>query len=82
MLRELMSEDLLFAKIAEPEMTPISFNHQFRDRMGKVDREHIDLFPKLWTLRPYDKMNGEIMRIYRLMISYQNVKEETKSCSD
>ena len=34
-LREPMSEDLLFAKISEPEMTVINFDDHFRDRMGK-----------------------------------------------
>ena len=59
-LRELMSEDLLFAKISEPEMTVINFDDHFRDRMGEVERGHIEVFPKLWNLRPYDKANGEI----------------------
>ena len=40
-LRELMSEDLLFAKIAEPDMTALNFNDHFRDRMGEVDRGQI-----------------------------------------
>ena len=65
-LRELMSEDLLFAKISEPEMTIINFNDHFRDRMGEVERGHIEVFPKLWNLRPYDKTNGEITRVPRL----------------
>ena len=46
-LRELMSEDVLFAKISEPEMTIINFHDHFRDRMGEVDRGHIEVFPKL-----------------------------------
>ena len=47
-----MSEDLLFAKISEPEMTVNYFDdHHFRDRMGEVDRGHIELFPKLWNLK-------------------------------
>ena len=46
-LRELMSEDLLFAKISEPEMTVINFDDHFRDRMREVDRGHIEVFPKL-----------------------------------
>ena len=46
-LRELMSEDLLFAKISEPAMTVINFEDNFRDRMGEVDRGHIEVFPKL-----------------------------------
>ena len=54
-LRELMSEDLLFAKILEPEMTVVNFDDHFRDRMGEVDRGHVEVFPKLWNLRPYDK---------------------------
>ena len=49
-LRELMSEDLLFAKISEPEMTFINFDDDFRDCMGEVEREHIEVFPKLWSL--------------------------------
>ena len=49
-----MSEDLLFAKILEPEMTVINFDDHFRDRMREVERGHIEVFPKLWNLRPYD----------------------------
>ena len=33
-----MSEDLLFAKVSEPEMTVGNFDDHFRDRMGEVDR--------------------------------------------
>ena len=53
-LRELMSEDLLLAKISEPEMTVVNliFDDHFRDCMGEVDRGHIEVFPKLWNLRP------------------------------
>ena len=58
-LRELKSEDLLFAKISEREMTVVNFDDHFRDCMGEVDRGHIEVFPKLWNLRPYDKTNGE-----------------------
>ena len=46
-LRELMSEDLLFAKISEPERTVINFDDHFRDRMGEVESGHIEVFPKL-----------------------------------
>ena len=81
-LRELMSEDLLFAKISEPEMTVINFDDHFRDRMGEVERGHIEVFPKLWNLRPYDKTNGEITRVPRLTAAYHNVREETKDWGD
>ena len=77
-LRELMSEDLLFAKISEPEMTVINFDDHFRDRMGEVERGHIEVFPKLWNLRPYNKTNGEITRVPRLTAAYHKVREETK----
>ena len=77
-LRELMSEDLLFTKISEPEMTDINFDDQFRDRMGEVERGHIEVFPKLWNLRPYDKTNGEMTRVPRLTAAYHKVREETK----
>ena len=33
-LRELMSEDLLIAKISEPEVMVFNFDDHFRDRMG------------------------------------------------
>ena len=81
-LRELMSEDLLFAKIAEPEMTVINFDDHFRDRMGEVGRGHVEVFPKLWNLRPYDKTNGEMTRVPRLTAAYHKVREETKDWGD
>ena len=81
-LRELMSEDLLFAKISEPEMTVVNFDDHFRDCMGEVERGHIEVFPKLWKLRPYDKTNGEITRTLRLTAAYHKVREETKGWGD
>ena len=81
-LRELMSEDLLFAKIAEPEMTAINFDDHFRDRKGEVERGHIEVFPKLWNLRPYDKTNGEMTRVPRLNAAYHKVREKTKDWAD
>ena len=81
-LRELMREDLLFAKISEPEMTIINFDDHFRDRMGDVDRGHIEVFPKLRNLRSYDKTNGEVTRIPRLTAVYHTLREETKCWGD
>ena len=81
-LRELMSEDLLFAKISEPEMTVINFDDHFCDRMREVERGHIEVFPKLWNLRPYDKTNGEMTRVPRLTAAYHKVREETKDWGD
>ena len=77
-----MSEDLLFAKISEPELTVVNFDDHFRDSMGEVDRGHIEVFPKLWNLRPYDKTNGEITRTPRLTAAYHKVREETKGWGD
>ena len=77
-LRELMSGDLLIAKISELEMT----DDHFLDRMGEVDRGRIDVFPKLWSLRPYNKTNDEITRNPRLIASYQKLREKTKSWGD
>ena len=77
-----MGEDLLFAKISEPEITVINFDDHFRDRMGEVERWHIEVFPKLWNLRPYDKMNGEMTRLPRLTAAYHKVREETKDWGD
>ena len=36
----MMSEDLLFVNIAEPEMTAVNFNDHFRDQMGEVERAY------------------------------------------
>ena len=73
-----MSEDLLFAKISEPEMAVINFHDLFRDLMGEVDIGNIELFPKLWNLRPYNTTNGEVTRTPLLMASYHKVREERK----
>ena len=51
-LRELMREDLLFPKISEPEMMVVHFDDHVRDRMGGRDKGHVEVFPKLWNLRP------------------------------
>ena len=56
-LRENMSSNLLLERIAEPKMTAITFYNPFRDRNCKMERGH--MYPKLWTLRPYIKTNGE-----------------------
>ena len=77
-IREIMSEDLLFAKILEPEITVMNLG----DRMGEVDRGHIEVFPKLLTLRPYDTTNGEVTRIPPLNAAYHKLREETKGWGD
>ena len=50
--------------------------------MGEVERGHIEVIPKLWNLRPYEKTNSEISRIPRLSAAYRKVREETKDCGD
>ena len=81
-LRELMREYLLFAKIAEPDMTAVNLNDHFRDRMGEVDRGKTKVFARLWNLRPYDKTNNKTTRIARLMVPYQKVRKETEDWGD
>ena len=81
-LRELMSEDLLFGKIAEPETAVVNFDDHFRDRMGELERGHIEVFPKFWNLRPYDKTNIEVTTIPRLTAACHKVREETKDWGD
>ena len=63
-------------------MTLINIDDLIGERMGEVDRGHIEVFPKLWNLRPHDKTNGEITRIPRLMAVYHKVREDTKSWGD
>ena len=67
---------------SEPERTVINFDDHVRDRMGEVERGHIEVFPKLWNLRPYDKTNGEITRMPRLTAAYHKVREDTKDWGD
>ena len=42
----------------------------------------IEVFLKLWNLRPYDKTNGEITRTPRLTAAYHKLREETKGWGD
>ena len=72
MQREWVSEDWLFAKIAEPDMTALNF----------TDRGHIEVFRKLWILRPYDRTNGKVTRIPRLIVPYQKTRKETEDWGD
>ena len=50
--------------------------------MEELDRGHIEVFPKLWNLRHYDKTNGEVTRIPRLTAAYHKLREETKGWGD
>ena len=50
--------------------------------MGEVDRGQIEVFAKLWNLRPCDKTNGEVTRIPRLTAAYHKLREETKGWGD
>ena len=63
-------------------MTVINFDDHFRDCMGERDAGHIEVFPKLWKLRPYKRTNAEVTRIPRLTASYHKVREETKGWGD
>ena len=63
-------------------MIVVNFDDHFCDHMGEVERGHIEVFPKLWNLRPYDKTNGEITRIPSLTAAYHKVREETKDWGD
>ena len=63
-------------------MTVINFDDHFRDCMGERDTGHIEVFPKLWNLRPYNRTNAEVTRIPRLTASYHKVREKTKGWCD
>ena len=81
-LFESMSEDFLIAKKSKPDMTAVNFKNHFSERMGEVERGHIEVLPKLWNLRPYEKTNGETTTIPRLIVSYQKVRKETEDWDD
>ena len=59
-LRDAMIEDLLFAKIAKPHMIALVFNDLFCDSMGDVKTKHVEIYPKFWNHRFYDKVNSEV----------------------
>ena len=46
------------------------------------DLINLEVFPKLWNLRPYDKTNGELTRVPRLTAAYHKVREGTKDWGD
>ena len=50
--------------------------------MGELDRGHIEVFLKLWNLRPDDKTNGKVTRIPRLTAAYHKLRDETKGWGD
>ena len=71
-----MSKTFLFGKVAEPERIAIKFNDHFRDPM-------VEVYPKLWKLILYDKTNGKVSRIPRLMTAeYQKLRKETEDGND
>ena len=81
-LREAMSKDLLFGKVAEPCVAAMNFKNHLRHRMGEVDRGNLEVILRIWNLRPYHKSNGEITRIPRLIASYQKVRKKTEDLGD
>ena len=81
-LREAMSQDLLFGKLADSELIAINFNNHFGDRMGEVEREHVKVYPKFRNLRPYDKTNREMSRIPILLTAYRKLRKKTKNWND
>ena len=43
-LRDSLSKNLLFAKIAEPKTTVLIFKNHFRDRIAEVHRGHLKCY--------------------------------------
>ena len=74
--RQALGEDLLFAKMAEPDKTAVTFKNPCRNLMGKIDRGHLVIFPKFWILRPYGKKIEEITRNSRLLSEFLVTMEE------
>ena len=64
------------------EMTAINCNYLFRNRKFDIERGLNEIYPKLWTLVPYDKSSGELTRIPRLLFWFQIVRKETEQWDD
>ena len=75
-LQEAMSGDLMFGELDERDLEAI-FNKHFRDRMGEMERGHMEVYSK--NLRPYDKANGEVLEISRLLTANQKVRKKRKN---
>ena len=75
-LQEAMSGDLMFGELDEPDLEAI-LNKHFRDRMGEMERGHKEVYSK--NLRPYDKANGEVLEISRLLTANQKVRKKRKN---
>ena len=49
------SENLLFGKLEEQELTAVKVNNRFRKKMDEAEMGYIKINPNLRNLRPYEK---------------------------
>ena len=54
-LAEARSENLLFGKLEEQELTAVKFNNRFRKKIDEAERGYIRINPNLRNFRPYEK---------------------------
>ena len=60
-LREQMSNTVLFGKVKDPELVTYSFRGQLQCRMGGKREGPIETYPKFWNLNPLTASGQEIL---------------------
>ena len=69
---------MYFRKIAKPDVMALHLIKHFVDRIGEVERVHIEVFSKLWNLQPCDKTNSEVSKNTSMLTVYQKMRKETE----
>ena len=75
-------QNVAVGKIVDPELITINFNAHFCDRIGDVDRGHIEVLSKLLNLRSFIKTDGKVTRTRRLLTTFQRIRKETEDEND
>ena len=78
-LREQMSNTLLFGKVKDPELMIYSFRGQLQCRMGGKREGPIETYPKFWNLNPLTASGQEVLRILAWKKSFELVKRELEA---
>ena len=78
-LREQMTNTVLFGKVKDPELVIYSFRGQLQCRMGGKREGPIETYFKFWNLNPLTASGQKILRIPAWKKSFELVKRELEA---
>ena len=78
-LREQMSNTVLFGKVKDPELVTYNFRGQLQCRMVGKREGPIETNPKFWNLNPLTASTHDILRIPAWKKSFELVKRELEA---